>query len=57
MAEFLAQEGQFLLPMVQLIEGAELAVDELIDVMGRATICTSSDQLGQFAAQSNGHIL
>ena len=38
LAEFLAQEGQFLLPMVQLIEGAEVAVDELIDVMGRATI-------------------
>lgn len=35
---FLAKEGQFLLPMVQLIEEAELAVDELIDVMGRATI-------------------
>ena len=38
LAEFLAQEGQFLLPMVQLIEDAELAVDDLIDVMGRATI-------------------
>jgi transposase-like protein len=35
---FLAKEGQLLLPMVQLIEEAELAVDELIDVMGRATI-------------------
>ncbi len=35
---FLAKEGQFLLPMVQLIEQAELAVDELIDVTGRATI-------------------
>lgn len=38
LAEFLAQEGQLLLPMVQLIEEAELAVDELIDVVGRATI-------------------
>jgi transposase-like protein len=35
---FLAKEGQFLLPVVQLIEEAELAVDELIDVTGRATI-------------------
>jgi putative transposase len=38
MAALLAKEGQFLLPMVQLIEQAECAVDELIDVMGRATI-------------------
>jgi putative transposase len=38
LAEFLAREGQFLLPMVQLLEEAELAVDDLIDVMGRATI-------------------
>ncbi len=38
LAEFLAKEGQLLLPMLELIEGAELAVDELIDVMGRATI-------------------
>jgi len=38
MAEFLAKEGQLLLPMVDLIEQAECAVDEVIDVMGRATI-------------------
>lgn len=38
MAALLAREGQFLLPMVQLIEQAECAVDELVDVMGRATI-------------------
>jgi len=38
LAEFLAQEGQLLLPMVQLIEEAGLAVDELVDVVGRATI-------------------
>lgn len=38
MAEFLAKEGQFLLPMVDLIEQAECAIDEVIDVMGRATI-------------------
>jgi transposase-like protein len=38
LTEFLASEGQLLLPMVQLIEDAELAVDEVIDMVGRATI-------------------
>jgi putative transposase len=38
LAEFLAKDGQFLLPMLDLITGAEAAVDEVIDVMGRATI-------------------
>ena len=38
LAEFLQKEGQFLLPMVELIETAQLAVDEVIDVAGRATI-------------------
>jgi len=38
LAEFLSKEGQLLIPMVGLIEQAEMAVDELIDVMGRATI-------------------
>ena len=38
LAAFLVKEGQLLLPLVQLIEQAECAVDELIDVMGRATI-------------------
>jgi len=38
LAEFLAREGQLLLPMVDLIAQAECAVDELIDVMGRAAI-------------------
>ena len=38
LATFLAREGQLLLPMVQLIEQAQVAVDEVIDVMGRATI-------------------
>ena len=35
---FLKQEGQFLLPMLELGEHAELAIDEVIEVMGRATI-------------------
>jgi transposase-like protein len=38
LAEFLCKEGQFLLPMVGLITGAEMAVDELIEVTGRAAI-------------------
>ena len=38
LCDFLAKQGQLLLPMVQLIEDAEVAIDDLVDVMGRATI-------------------
>jgi transposase-like protein len=38
LAGFLARSGQFLLPMVDLIEQCRLACDELIDVTGRAAI-------------------
>ena len=38
LAQVLAQDGQLLLPMLDLIENAQLAIDDLIDVMGRATI-------------------
>ena len=38
LTEFLCQEGQFLLPMVELITGAEMAIDELIEVTGRAAV-------------------
>jgi transposase-like protein len=38
LACFLAKNGQALLPMVGLIEQSKLAVDELIDVLGRASI-------------------
>ena len=38
LAEFLSHNGQVLLPMVDLIEQSRLAVDELVDVAGRATI-------------------
>jgi transposase-like protein len=38
LTEFLLKEGQFLLPMVKLIEQGEAALDEMIDVMGRASI-------------------
>ena len=38
LAEFFSRHGQGLLPMVDLIEQSRLAVDELIDVIGRATV-------------------
>jgi putative transposase len=38
LAEFLVKNGQSLLPMVELIEQSQKAVDDLIDVVGRATI-------------------
>jgi len=38
LAEFFSRQGQGLLPMVDLIEQSRMAVEELIDVAGRATI-------------------
>lgn len=38
LGKFLVKHGQRLLPMVGLIEESKLAVDELIDVLGRAQI-------------------
>lgn len=38
LAKFLMKNGQALLPMVELIEQSQVAVDEVIDVLGRATI-------------------
>src|SRR5262245_493038 len=38
LADVLARDGQLLLPMLDLIENAQTAIDDLIDVMGRATI-------------------
>jgi len=38
LARFLTKNGQALLPMVELIEQSKLAVDELIDVLGRASV-------------------
>ena len=37
-AEFLSKDGQLLLPFLDLICNAEQAVDELIDVVGKAAI-------------------
>jgi hypothetical protein len=38
LAEFLSNNGQGMLPMVDLIEQCQMACDELIDVTGRAAI-------------------
>ena len=38
LTQFLCKEGQLLLPIVDLISQAEMAVDEVIDVVGRAAI-------------------
>ena len=38
LAELLASNGQIILPMVELIEDSQMAVDELIETLGRATI-------------------
>jgi len=38
LAEFLCREGQLLLPLVELITDTEMALDELIDITGRAAI-------------------
>ena len=37
-AEFLAANGELLLPMVELIESSRMAVGELVDMLGRASI-------------------
>jgi transposase-like protein len=38
LADFLTRHGQLLLPMVELIAQSRMAVDELIDLLGRASI-------------------
>ncbi len=38
LAEYLSRDGQLLLPLLELITNTEAAVDELIDLAGRATI-------------------
>jgi len=49
LAEFLQKDGQFLLPLVSLLETAQVAIDEVIDVTGRATIeavlCLSAQEV------------
>jgi hypothetical protein len=36
--EFLKREGRLLLPMVELVERTEMAINEVIDEVGRATL-------------------
>ena len=38
LAKYLAQDGQLLLPLLDLILNTESAIDEVIDVTGRAAI-------------------
>jgi transposase-like protein len=38
LAEYLSKDGQLLLPLLELITNTETAVDDLIDLAGRATI-------------------
>lgn len=38
LAEFLSKDGQLLLPLLDLVTQGQRAIDEVIDVMGRATI-------------------
>jgi transposase-like protein len=38
LTEFLAANGQMLVPMVELIESSQLAVDQMIEDLGRATL-------------------
>ncbi len=51
LAGLLAKEGQLILPFPDLIEQAQVANDEIVDVMGRATIETA---LKMSAAQLAG---
>jgi putative transposase len=37
-ADLLAKDGQLILPLLDLLENAQCALDDVIDVMGRATI-------------------
>ena len=38
LTQFLVREGQFLLPMIKLIEEAQTQITQIIDVTGRACI-------------------
>lgn len=38
LANLLSENSQIILPMVELIEGSQMAVDELIEALGRSTI-------------------
>jgi hypothetical protein len=48
LATRLASDGQLLLPMLDLIENAQTAIDDLIDVMGHATFSRSPSHRRSF---------
>jgi hypothetical protein len=52
LTEFLCREGQFLLPMVELITGAEMALNELIEVTGRVTRWRDGQMVLRWTASS-----
>ena len=52
LSSFLCKDGQFLLPIVDLMSQAEMAVDELIDVVGRVAVEPSTD-FGTSSAERN----
>src|SRR5260221_369385 len=51
LAQVLAQDGQLLLPRLDLIENAQVAIDDLIDLMGRATIEAAERPLKELAGR------
>jgi hypothetical protein len=61
LAEFFSRQGQGLLPMVDLIEQSRMAVDELIDVAGRATVEAglqlSAEQVAGRALPASGAVV
>ncbi len=57
--EFLVQNGQGLVPMVELIEQAQMAVQEFIDVLGRASLeavleLSAAGMVGRFVSMGRG---
>ena len=50
LAESWTENGQILLPMVELIEGSRMAIDEWIDVLGRQCAVVGPEAAGREAA-------
>jgi hypothetical protein len=57
LAEVLVRNGRALLPMMALIEQSRTAIDELIDVLGRASVAAVlTPSVGQVAGEpQQGH--
>ena len=54
MAEFLSKDGQLLLPFLELICNTEQAVDELIDVAGKAAIARPGRSVSSRVVEPGG---